>query len=135
MTAGNLVGQAVDVDVQTVRVEGPYEILALHRMILESKFDDLSSVYAGSPYIADIQHRLADAPEDADPGHGWRDWRDAAAHPHRVEAVRAHLAEEGQWWQDASDEQRTVHVRTLLAPLRPSPELLVALAAVPSDGE
>ncbi len=117
-------------DAQAVRVEGEHEVLTLHRMIMEYKFDDLASVYAGSPFIAAIQHRLADALEDADAGHGWRDWRDAAAHPHRVEAVRLHLLEENKWWDDASEEQRAAHVRNLLAPLRPAPELLSALTGV-----
>jgi hypothetical protein len=105
-------------------------VLALHRMIMEYKFDDLGSVYAGSPFIAAIQHRLADALEDADAGHGWRGWRDAAAHPHRVEAVRLHLSEESEWWDGASEEQEATHVRNLLAPLRPAPELLFDLTGV-----
>lgn len=76
---------------QTVRVEGYHEVLALHRMFMECKSDDLGSVYAGSPFIAAIQHRLADALEAADPGQGWHDWRNADGHPYRVQAVRAHL--------------------------------------------
>jgi hypothetical protein len=118
------------VDVQAVRVDGEHEVLTLHGMIMEYKFDDLGSVYAGSPFIAAIQHRLADALENADAGHRWRDWRDAAAHPHRVEAVHLQLSEEGKWWDGASEEQRATHVRNLLAPLRPAPELLSALTGV-----
>jgi hypothetical protein len=58
------------VDGETVRVEGYHEVLALHRMLMECKSDALGSVYAGSPFIAAIQHRLADALEAADPGQG-----------------------------------------------------------------
>lgn len=57
-------------DVEAVCVEGYHEVLALHRMLMECKFDDLGSIYAGSPFIAAIQHRLADALEAADPGQG-----------------------------------------------------------------
>ncbi|MCO1594147.1 hypothetical protein M8C17_03135 [Micromonospora sp. RHAY321] len=114
-------------DVGAVQVEGYHEVLTLHRMLMECKSDDLGSIYAGSPFIAAIQHRLADALEAADPGQGWHDWRNAAAHPHRVEAVRAHLTQAGKWWQDTSEEQRVAYVRDLLAPLRPSQELLAAL--------
>ncbi|MGC5017091.1 hypothetical protein [Micromonospora sp. DT47] len=117
-------------DVEAVRVEGYHEVLALHRMLMECKSDDLGSVYAGSPFIAAIQHRLADALEAADPSREWRNWRRADAHPHRVKAVRDHVAEAGKWWQDASEEQRAAYVGDLLAPLQPSQELLAELTAV-----
>ncbi|WFE49878.1 hypothetical protein [Micromonospora sp. WMMD1155] len=120
-------------DVEAVRVEGYHEVLALHRMLMECNSEDLGSVYAGSPFIAAIQHRLVDALEAADPGQGWRTWRNADAHPHRVEAVRAHLAQAGEWWQDASDEQRAAYVRDLLAPLRLSQELLCELSGAPAS--
>ncbi|WP_019900254.1 hypothetical protein [Salinispora arenicola] len=120
-------------DVQTVRVEGYHEVLALHRMFMECKSDDLGSVYAGSPFIAAIQHRLADALEAADPGQGWHDWRNADGHPHRVQAVRAHLTGAGKWWHDANGEQRAAYVRDILALLRPSPELLAELTTISSD--
>lgn len=42
-------------DVETVRIEGNHEILALHRMLFECKLDDPGSVYAGSPFIASIR--------------------------------------------------------------------------------
>ncbi|MCM0676219.1 hypothetical protein NCC78_16195 [Micromonospora phytophila] len=115
-------------DVEAVRVEGYHEVLALHRMLMECKSEDLGTVYAGSPFIAAIQHRLADALEAADPGRGWHDWRSADAHPHTVEAVRAHLTEACSWWQEANEDQRLAYVRDLLAPLRPSQELLAELA-------
>ncbi|MEU7611926.1 hypothetical protein [Micromonospora sp. NPDC049204] len=120
-------------DVEAVRVEGYYEVLALHRMLMECKSEDLGSVYAGSPFIAAIQHRLVDALEAADPGQGWRTWRNADAHPHRVEAIRAHLTQAGEWWQDANDEQRAAYVRDLLAPLRLSQELLAELSGAPAS--
>src|SRR5215510_3689183 len=94
-----------------VRIEGHYEVLALHRMLMECKFDSLDNEYTGSPFIAAIQHRLADALEAADPGTGWRQWRRAEVHAHRVEAVRRHLAGAGKWWHDADHEQRAAYVR------------------------
>ncbi len=119
-------------DVEPVWVEGYHEVLALHRMLFESKFDYLNSVYAGSPFIAAIQDRLADALEAADPGNGWRDWRDADRHGHRVEAVRRSLADAGRRWREMSVEQRAAHVRVLLAPLRPSDRLVNELIQEPA---
>ena len=86
-------------DVDAVAVEGYYEVLALHRFLFEYKMDDLTSVYAGSPFIAAIQNRLADALEAADPGTGWTDWRPAEEHTDRVGAVRRHLSTPGRWWR------------------------------------
>jgi hypothetical protein len=78
-------------DVDAVAVEGYHEVLALHRFLFECKMDDLTSVYAGSPFIAAIQHRLADVLEAADPGSGWTDWRAAEQNVDRVEAARRHV--------------------------------------------
>ena len=58
------------VDTKPVVTDGS-EVLALHRMLMETKFGNLNSVYAGSPIIAAVQNRLADALEAADPGTGW----------------------------------------------------------------
>jgi hypothetical protein len=128
-------------DVGTVLIEGHHEALALHRFLFEYKGEDISSVYAGSPFLAAIQNRLADALEAADPGTGWTEWRAAAQHTHRVDAVRRHLASADGWWNAMSREQRDAHVRDLLAPLRVSDDLLGELVDVrgepnrPSDGE
>jgi hypothetical protein len=48
-------------DLGAARVEGYHEILALHRLLFECKREDVSNEYAGSPNLAAIQNRLADA--------------------------------------------------------------------------
>lgn len=121
-------------DVEGIIVEGYYEVLALHRFLFEYKFDDLDSIYAGIPYIAAIQHRLYDQLQAADPGKGWHEWRKADGHPHRLEAVRQHLATAGLWWTNSNTEQRITYVNDLLAPLRPSTELLAELVAIQIEG-
>ena len=115
-------------EVEAVRVEGYHEVLALHRMLMEYKFEDLASVYAGSPFIAAVQNRLADALQAVDPA--WREWLRAETHPHRVESIRLHLAEVGAWWQDSDREQRAKYVLDLLAPPQPSDELVADLTAI-----
>ncbi|WP_307872826.1 hypothetical protein [Paractinoplanes ovalisporus] len=121
-----------------MRVEDYREILALHRFLFESKGDDLTSIYAGSPYIAAVQNRLADALEAADPGDGWTNWRAADGHETRVEAVRRHLRSSGDAWNSMSPDVRAGYVRDLLAPLR-LPETLLAelikIRALPATGD
>jgi hypothetical protein len=68
---------------EAVRIEGHLEVLALHRMLMEDKFEDIASKFAGSPFIAAIQNRLADALEAADAGSAWRNWRKAETHTDR----------------------------------------------------
>jgi hypothetical protein len=121
------VGQTFAVDVETVRVEGYYEVLALHRYLFECKGEDFSSVYAGSPFIAAIQNRLADALEVADPGSGWTTWRAADGHQQRVDGVRQHLLSTTGRWNGMSRERRRAYVQDLLAPLRISEDLLAEL--------
>lgn len=117
-------------DVGEVRVQGYYEVLALHRVLFERKGEDLTDVYAGSPYLAAIQNRLADALEAADPGSGWTRWRAAEAHEQRVDAVRDHLLSAGGRWDEMSRELRRGYVQSLLAPLRVSDDLLTELADI-----
>ena len=124
-----------DVNVDAVHVEGYLEVLALHRFLFESKGEDFSSIYAGSPHIAAVQNRLADTLEAADPGAGWSDWRAAEGHEGRVEAVRRHLRSSGNALNDMSTDIRTHHVRDLLAPLRLSEALVAELIEIPAgDG-
>jgi hypothetical protein len=117
-------------DVGTVRVEGFHEVLALHRFLFESKGEDFSSVYAGSPYIAAIQNRLADALEAADPGSGWTEWRAAEGHEGRVDAVRHLLLSGSRAWTGMSREERQAYVQDLLAPLRLAQDLMTELVGV-----
>ena len=113
-----------------VAIEGHDEVLWLHNMLMEYKFGDLDGRYAGSPIIAAIQRRLADALEAAHPDQRWREWRKADGHADGVEVVRRHLAGAGTWWQEADPEKRAAYVRDLLAPLRPSDQLVVELARI-----
>ena len=128
-------------EVDAVSIEGHHEVLALHLFLFDCRLEDITSIYAGSPFIAAIQHRLADALESADGGTSWSDWRDAEQHAHRVDAVRRHLATAGRWWKELDPEQRDVYIRDVLAPLRLPAELLADLVAIegeplptPNDG-
>jgi hypothetical protein len=130
---GALVRHSMGMEVDAVPVEGYHEVLALHRFLFECKLDDLTSVYVGSPFIAAVQRRLADALEAADSGTRWATWRAAERHVHRVELLRRHLAEAGRWWKEMSRERRGAYVQDVLAPLRLPAQLLAELVEI--EGE
>ena len=100
------------------------EVRAAHKMLFDRKFDGPEDVYFGSPFIASVQHKLADALEAAEPSKGWAAWRDAAGHLEKVEKVRRHVAGQGGWWSAASVPKREAYVRDVFAPLRVGEELL-----------
>jgi hypothetical protein len=102
------------------------EVRAVHKMLFNRKFDGPEDEYFGSPFIASVQHKLADALAAAEPGQGeaWATWRDAAGHLGKVEKIRQHLAHLGDWWADAPAAKREAYVRDLFAPLLVDEELL-----------
>lgn len=115
------------------------EIMALHRLLFELQFDVASDgfdLYRGSPQLASLRHQVLDALIAADEQQGrapvaerWRRWRDAAAHPTALDAVRALLARE-VLPEELGASERIEHVRTLLAPLEAGDDLLHELAAL-----
>jgi hypothetical protein len=107
-----------------VHLDSIDEVRAVHKMLFDRKFDSQEDVYFGSPFIASVQHKLVDALAAAEPAKNWAAWRDAAGHPEKVERIRSHLAELGEWWTVAPVIKREAYVRDLLAPLRVDDELL-----------
>lgn len=109
------------------------EIRAVHKMLFNRKFDGPEDEYFGSPFIASVQHKLADAlaAESEGAGVDWVAWRDAGAHPSVVEKVRRHLRGLGTWWAEASTAGRKAYVRDLLAPLLADEGLLGELSSLP----
>lgn len=101
------------------------ELLALHRMLLHAKFtpDDLDE-FRGSPFIAAIERRLAEALSAQHDGSVVGRLDDA---PHVIAAVRARIQRTGSWWSSASGEDRRRFVRDLITPYEASEELLASL--------
>ena len=123
-------------EIDPITIEGRWQILALHKFLFAAKFDtEMDDEYVGSPYIANVQRLLADALEHADPGDGWTRWRNAAEHQHRLQRVRRYVASAAtsKWWVQATPEERAVHVRDVLAPLRASDDLVADLCREPGD--
>jgi hypothetical protein len=102
------------------------EVRAVHKMLFNRKFDGPDDEYFGSPFIASVQHKLADALIAAEPHRrdAWESWRDAARHTEKVDRVRRYLAGAGDWWGSASPVQREAYVRDLFAPLLVGDDLM-----------
>jgi hypothetical protein len=119
-----------DNEATVVRLDSVHEIRALHRMLFNRKFDGPEDVYFGSPLIASVQNKLADAlaGESAAEAAKWAAWRDARRHPHILERIRQHLAGvASDWWANAPAVKRQDYVRDLLAPLTADESLLAEL--------
>jgi hypothetical protein len=110
-----------------VVIEDYYEALALHKMLIHAKFEsDVDDEYVGSPYIAGVQRRLADALQAATPGPGWGRWRDASEHEHRLPGVRAQVV---RTLPSVPADKRRQFVLDVFAPLLPSSDLVNELLA------
>jgi hypothetical protein len=124
------VSLVTDAEGPVVCLESINEVRAVHKMLFERKFDDPEDVFFGSPFIASVQNKLADALAAAEPGQreAWETWRDAASHPEKVETVRRHLASRTGWWATVPAAKREAYVRDLMAPLVVDDELLRRLS-------
>jgi hypothetical protein len=103
-------------------VSDPTELLALHRALMEAKFNDAPNApeVQASPYVAAVSHRTLDAliaAEEARGNHrsadGWREWRAGDAHDWLRRFVLARLAD----YPRLTEAQRRESVRLLAAPL------------------
>ncbi len=116
---------------ETVLVEfsSVRDLSALHRMLMERKFEGPDDMFFGSPQIAAAQHAILDALIDALPhrAESWRSWRDARTHSLELERVRAHLGSHAELFAAMDQTRRRDYVAMLLAPLIPDPELLAEL--------
>ncbi|MEV0899532.1 hypothetical protein [Actinoplanes sp. NPDC049802] len=99
----------------TVVLDSINEIRALHRLLIERKFDGTENEFFGSPLIAAVQHRLADALATAEPSKPWAAWRDTAGHSEKIDKVRNHIAGLGRFWAEADATTRRKYVLDLLA--------------------
>lgn len=109
-------------------IDDVYELLALHRMLFDRKFDGAEDEFFGSPFIAAIQRRLVQALMTAEPHRGWQTWCDAAQHGRVLTKVRSYLQRRSHVLARMSPTQRRAYVQDLLSPLIASPDLVDELA-------
>ncbi|MEV4539285.1 hypothetical protein AB0J82_36480 [Asanoa sp. NPDC049518] len=116
-------------EIPAVVLDSIDEIRTLHRMLMVRKFDGTEDEFFGSPFVASVQHKLADALAVAEPSKPWAAWRDADGHDAELEKVRQHIAGLGSFWTNADATTRRRYVCDLLAPLLPDDDLLRELTS------
>jgi hypothetical protein len=118
-----------------IQIEQKYDLLALHRTIMEAKFHDPPSNedVLASPIIArlandvldemiDIETREERGPHDE----GWRHWRDVTSRPDIVRIVMA-CARQSPHWNKQSRDEKIEYIRCGLSPIHAPPETLERL--------
>ncbi|MEE1671514.1 hypothetical protein RCR19_39490 [Streptomyces sp. WAC07094] len=99
---------------------------ALHRMVMNRKFEGPDNVFFGSPHLAAAQHAILETLMQAEPQHAaqWQSWRDARKHELVVNRVRQHLDNHREVVAEMEPVVRRAYVESLLAPLVGDPGLL-----------
>ncbi|MGP4012525.1 hypothetical protein [Streptomyces sp. 4N124] len=106
-----------------------WHLKALHRMVMNRKFDGPDDVFFGSPHLAAAQHAILEALMRAEPQQAarWESWRDARGHEEVLERVRRHLRDHAEAVTALEPATRRSYVENLLAPLVGDPDLLAEL--------
>jgi hypothetical protein len=104
---------------------------ALHRMVMNRKFEGPDDVFFGSPHLAAAQHTILEAVMQAEPQHAvqWESWRDARRHEPVLDRVWQHLRDHREVVAAMEPPVRRAYVENLLAPSVGDPGLLSDLAS------
>jgi hypothetical protein len=117
----------------TVAITDYYELLTLHRVIIEAKFSAPlhDTAIVASPFLATIADRVLNAliekerqdnqPEKAEQ---WVAWRMISPERREWSIALTYAKDCGRHWQDWPKEQRHNYVQLLLSPFTISRELL-----------
>ena len=107
-----------------------YELLALHRALMEAKFHDTPNdpAVAGSPFVADVANRIVEIlanwkQSDRPAGHDWPSWRHVGP-GHREWAVAIDRAREATNWITWNEDERRQFAKILLSPFVATSEVL-----------
>ncbi len=113
-------------------IDNYYELLALHRAVMESKFSiDLNDpAIEGSPLVATVANQIVEAlteMEVAKEGEAarlkWQEWRKMSLDRREYKIVQAKLRSNTAWKTWRFDKQ-VKHVKDLASPLQVSDELI-----------
>jgi hypothetical protein len=106
------------------------DVKALHRMVMNRKFDGPDDDFFGSPQLAAAQNAIFEALVRAEPQKAsqWLSWRNARRHELVLDRVRQHLQDHRELITTMEPAARRSYVESLLAPLTADPELLAELA-------
>ena len=105
------------------------DVKALHRMVMNRKFEGPDDVFFGSPQLAAAQNAIFEAVVRAEPQKAsqWLSWRDARGHELVLDRVRQHLRDHRELFAAMEPDTRRSYVESILAPLAADPELLAGL--------
>lgn len=105
-------------------VEERFELLALHRVLMEAKFhpDPDSRDIAASPWVSKLAHRVLDAlieSESQEAAERWKAWR-RSPESGRFWSVATRQARGQQDWESRSALEKLELAKILLAPFEAS---------------
>jgi hypothetical protein len=105
------------------------DVKALHRMVMNQKFEGPDDVFFGSPQLAAAQNAIFEALVRAEPEKAsqWLSWRNAREHRLVLDRVRQHLQDHRELVATMEPAARRSYVESLLAPLTADFELLTEL--------
>jgi hypothetical protein len=105
------------------------DVKALHRMVMNRKFEGPDDVFFGSPQLAAAQNAMFEALVRAEPQKAsqWLSWRNARGHELVLDRVRQHLQDHRELVATMEPGARRSYVESLLAPLTADLELLAEL--------
>lgn len=105
-----------------MKVSDKYDLIALHRCLLEAKFNPNPSDYdiAGSPIVAKLANQVIDHLEQID-GDKWREWRAFDKHAERVQLLIMALQKQSLEHINTEDA-RMFFIENALAPIIASEE-------------
>lgn len=112
-----------------------YELMALHRVIMEAKFstDPSDSAIQGSPYVATIANQAIEvlieievSKEGESSRLKWQEWRKISPDRREYKIVQTKIKSEALWKTWSFDEQ-TTYIKDLVSPLQISDEMVSEL--------
>jgi hypothetical protein len=112
-----------------------YELLALHRVVMEAKFSDDPNDRAiqGSPFVAAIANRVLEAliamdieKEGESAGLRWQNWRQVTP-DYRQYQITKTILQSNTVWKTWDFDDQVKYVKDLVSPLQISDELIETL--------
>jgi hypothetical protein len=116
----------------TFAIDNYYELLALHRTIMEAKFsaDPNDSCIQGSPFVAAVANRVVEAliemethREGESAVAKWHDWRHISPERREYQMVESTL-QSNPFWKTLGSAEQIKYVEDLVSPLQISHELI-----------
>ena len=129
-----------------LEIKNKYELLALHKIFLEAKYNGSPEDYTiqSSPLVRDIYERVFELlleDEKANPPRTisknpetWNDWRQLGKHSHRIEHLKARLALiDSSTWCNMPQSNKQEYIELLACPLLAEQEQITELISYANE--